>query len=128
MIKNIIFDFDGTIANTEALAYHIYEEIVHDYTDNKLSREEFEELKKVSIYEKFKRHQVSIFKLPKLASHGMRVLSHMMDQVEPFDGMAEMIRMLKSKGYQLFILSSNSKRNIYKFLNRHDLNVFTNVY
>ncbi len=128
MIKNVIFDFDGTIANTEALAYQIYEEIVDDYTTHKLSREAFENLKKVSIYEKFKRHQVSIFKLPKLARQAMRILSHMMDEVDPFDGMVDMIRLLKERDYQLFILSSNSKQNIQKFLLRHDINIFTHVY
>lgn len=128
MIKNVIFDFDGTIANTEALAYHIYELIVSEYEIKKLSRDEFEDLKKVSIYEKFKRHQVSLFKLPKLASKAIRILSHMMDEVDPYQGMIDTLKALKSHGLNLFIVSSNSKNNIKKFLERHDLHVFTAIF
>lgn len=128
MVKNIIFDFDGTIANTEALAYHIYEMIVSEYEINKLTKDEFEDLKKVSMYEKFKRHQISIFKLPKLASKAVRILSQMMDEVDPYGGMIDTIKLLHEKGFNLFIVSSNSKKNIKRFLDRHDLNVFTGIF
>ncbi len=128
MIKNIIFDFDGTIANTEELAYHIYEKIVKKYEINQLSKDEFEDLKNVSMFEKFKRHQVSIFKLPKLARRTMRILSHMMDDVNPYDGMIQMIKTLNEQNYQLFIVSSNSKKNIKSFLKRYDIDVFSGIY
>ncbi len=128
MAKNIIFDFDGTIANTEELAYHIYEQIVSEYEILKLTKEEFEELKKVSMYEKFKRHKVSIFKLPKLARKTMRIIGHVMDDINPYDGMIETLQMLHDKGFNLFIVSSNSKKNITKFLRRYHLNVFTAIF
>lgn len=128
MIKNVIFDFDGTIANTEELAYHIYEKIVTKYEINQLTKEEFKDLKNVSMYEKFKRHKVSIFKLPKLAKRSMRILSHMMDDVNPYDGIIQMIKTLHEQGYNLFIVSSNSKKNIMKFLTRYDIDVFKGIY
>lgn len=128
MKKHIIFDFDGTIANTEALAYQIYEEVGSENLYPVLPREEFEALKNVSIYEKFKRHQVSIFKLPKLARKAMRVLSQMMDHVDAYPDMADMLRLLHEKQFKLYIVSSNSKKNIMKFLKQHDLNIFTDIY
>ncbi len=128
MIKNIIFDFDGTIANTEELAYHIYEKIVSENEILKLTKEEFEELKKVSMFEKFKRHKVSIFKLPKLARRTMRLIGEVMDDINPYDGMIETLTLLHNKGYRLFIVSSNSKKNINKFLKRFDLDIFTAIY
>jgi phosphoglycolate phosphatase len=124
-MADIIFDFDGTIANT------------FDYTVDFLSREGGMEL---STDQKAALHGMSMariarkmglpwHRLPKLFFKGRREMSPAMKNVEPFKDMDVIIKELRSKRHRLFILSTNTTRNINKFLRHHDLEkYFVHVY
>ncbi len=128
MVKTLIFDFDGTIANTRAFAYHVYTKVTEQHNIKQLTEEEFDHLKTLSLMDKFRAHDVSLFKLPKIARRTRSAISHVMHEIEPFDGMIELLKSLKSKGYQLFIVSSNSENNIRVFTDQYDVNVFDKIY
>lgn len=56
-------------------------------------------------------------------------MSPAMANIEPFDGMAEVLRELGAQHHKLYILSTNTEPNIHKFLQRHDLGkYFEHVY
>ena len=45
----------------------------------------------------------------------------------PFPGVRDVLCNLKDRGYQLYVLSSNSIENIRYFLKQHDMNVFAGI-
>ena len=128
MINAIIFDFDGTIANTKAFAYQVYSQIADKHSIKKLDEQSFDALKSQSLGDKLKAHKMSIFQLPRLARRARRAISHVMSEVEPFEGMIELLKSMNKKGIQLFIISSNSKKNIEIFLDKYQLDFFECVY
>ncbi len=119
MRKMVIFDFDGTISNSMHLAYQIYEELSKKYGFKQFTHEEINELKTLSIHERLKKHHIPIFKLPRLARKTRKIIQNLMADVYPFEGMKALMDTLKSEGYLLGIVSSNSKKNILSFLEHH---------
>jgi phosphoglycolate phosphatase len=124
-MADIIFDFDGTIANT------------FDYAVDFLSREGGVEL---TADQKAALHGLSMariarkmglpwHRLPKLFFKGRHEMSPAMKNVEPFKDMDVVIKELRSGRHRLFILSTNTTRNINKFLRHHGLEkYFVHVY
>lgn len=127
MTKAIIFDFDGTIANTKAFAYQVYTQVTKHYGVKQFSEEEFDHLKTLTLVDAFRVHDLSVFKLPRIARKTRKAISHVMNEIKPYDGMIELLNDL-SKEYKLFIVSSNSASNIKVFTKQYQLNVFEKVY
>ncbi|MGH7194718.1 MAG: HAD-IA family hydrolase, partial [Candidatus Saccharimonadales bacterium] len=68
-------------------------------------------------------------RLPGLFFKGRHEMSPAMRNIGPFDGMTDMLRELHAERHGLFILSTNTTRNINKFLRRHKLDgYFDEVY
>jgi len=128
-MKNmIIFDFDGTISNSVDIVYKVYEKLSKEYGFKRFTHEEIHELKMLSIHERLKKHKVSIFQLPRLARKTRRIVSELIDETYPFDGMKELLFLLKEEGFMISIVSSNSKKNIKSFSKHHDLIEFDYIY
>ena len=66
MLKHIIFDFDGTIADSSDVALQIVNELSEKYNYKKMTREELVTLNTQPLKDRFKSVGVSFFKLPKI--------------------------------------------------------------
>ena len=128
MTKAIIFDFDGTIANTKAFAYQVYTKLTDQYGIKQLSEKEFDHLKTLTLVDKFRVHDISIFKLPKLVRQARKTISMVMNEIKPYDQMIELLQLLHKNNILLFIVSSNSKNNILVFTNQYNINFFEKIY
>jgi len=122
--KTIVFDFDGTIADTFDISIEIYnKEIAPRFKLKRVTKEEVAYLRKEkSQIEILKKYKVPFWKLPFIVLSARRELNRRINEVEPQKDMIKLIKTLKDKGYSLGILSSNSKRNINIFLKNHGLN------
>lgn len=116
---NIIFDFDGTIVDS------------FDYVLGFLSDEAKKEKPKGKAAAAFRGKSmkaialelgVPLWRLPFLYFKGRRVMRAHMDNLHAFDGMEEVVKELSDKGHKLYIVSSNSGRNIRRFLIKSSLN------
>jgi len=127
MFKAMIFDFDGTLADTQQIIYKAYERLVEKHGYVKLSPEELKEWKKLSIKERIKRSGVPLFKLPHLFREALTVYEEYMDLGTPYKGIPELLRALIKKELYLYVISSNSVTNINRFLAAHNLAFFAQV-
>ncbi len=114
----LIFDFDGTLANTLAMGIEIFNDIAADYGLKTVTVEEVRELRKLNTRALLDHVGVSRLMAVKLGAHIRKLLHERMDQVEMFIGAREAILELNREGFQLGILSSNSVGNIRVFLER----------
>lgn len=119
MKKTVIFDFDGTLANSLTAAVAIYNEMAPSFKCKSITEKEVQELRSLKAHEVFKHLNVGFFKLPILLYRGKKKMK--ISDVKPFDGIIAMIQDLVSKGFKLGILTSNSKKNIEEFLKLNDL-------
>src|SRR3989338_4543252 len=106
----IIFDFDGTIADTMPNIIRIINEHAHEFGYKPFSPVDIEKFRGMRPKELIKKIK--------------DILNKDMLDVKVFSGMAEVLHELKKRGYILGILSSNSKENIEKFCENNNLLIF----
>lgn len=117
-MATIIFDFDGTIADSfDYVADFLAGEAgLSDLSDTK--RQELRGLSMAAMASKLGFHW---WDGPKLMFKGRRRLNKSIKDLNSFAGMPELIRKLHAEGHELFVLSSNSTRNLKAFLHKHDI-------
>ncbi len=120
----IIFDFDGTLANT---LYKIVEIINRDparYKIDGVNPLEIEKLRNLSISYLLKEFNVHTFRVPAFLKQLQSDLNKELSSVSSFDGVPEVLQSLKKHGYRLGILTGNSVDNVNDFLSIHKVDVF----
>jgi phosphoglycolate phosphatase len=115
----IIFDFDGTLADTFETTLHILGELMGH--DGPIDRDEVERLRGMSMIHAAEELKIKPWRMPFMLMRGRRKMSQRIDSIQAISGMPEVIKKLQNEGHQLFIVSTNSIKNIEKFLIRHEL-------
>lgn len=123
-VNCIIFDFDGTIADTMSEMIRIYNENHRKFGVKPVSDDELGSLRAQGPYDIMKELKISTLKLPLIMFRLKRVLRRRIPGIEPCTNMVNLIHSLKENGYRLGILSSNSVENIRLFLQRNGLDCF----
>lgn len=125
----IIFDFDGTIANTLDVLLSAYNEIAERYKCKKIDIADKEYIRSHRPQEVFGEYGVTWTKLPFLLPKIRKGVHERMGQVEPHDGMIEVLQKLHDEGYILGVLTSNSVENVQTLLQADgDASVFDFMY
>ncbi|MCC7296610.1 MAG: HAD-IA family hydrolase [Acidobacteria bacterium] len=120
----LIFDFDGTIADTLAAIVRLADKYNEDLGIPPLDRTEIEAMRGMSSREILRRHRIPLAKLPYLLLHYQKELGREIDKLGLFPGIREVLLELKALGVRLGILTSNSTENVEKFLQARELEVF----
>jgi phosphoglycolate phosphatase len=127
--KVILFDFDGTIADTYQAIANITNQLSTEFGYKALDQEELVLIKNLSSREIVKRSEISIFKLPFLVRRVRTELSKEIAELEPIQGISAALCELKKRGYILGIVTSNNHENVDIFLTKNHLNhLFTYIY
>ncbi len=127
MVKAVIFDFDGTLADTREVLHNVYHKIAEKHGYKILSSEELETLKGLSVKERIRKLGMPLHKVPSLLKEGREMCGKYMDTCPAYPGIPELLSQLKEKGFFLGIVSSNSEKNIKTFLNAHGLDMVDNI-
>lgn len=120
-IKVIIFDFDGTIADTLNAIVSITNRLAAQFGHKPISQEELVQIKNLSSRQIIKQSGISIFKFPLLVGKVKAELNSEIQTVKPFLGIKEALIEVKSEVDRVGMLSSNSKENIVAFLEMNGL-------
>lgn len=124
----ILFDFDGTLADSLATIVDCYNEVALRFNARKVQKEEFAGLMSKKPEEIFKKLNVGLFKLYFIASEIRKQMKHRVKETLPFQDIKKLLAALKDAGCILGILSSNSVKNIKQFLVHHNLHFFDYIY
>ncbi len=127
--KTIIFDFDGTIANTMDIAMEIYNNVAPEFHCNQADPKDKEKLRSKTGQELIKLAGISYLRLPFLILRVQKELHHRMADIQPITGILEALKEIKKAKFDLGILTSNSIKNVNVFLETHGLHgIFDFIY
>jgi phosphoglycolate phosphatase len=126
-MKTLIFDFDGTIADSFSVLIEVFGQLVKKA--DKIGVNEIEELRGMSASQIVKRLKIKRWQIPRLVIRGRRALGLQIDTIQLIKDLGPVIRSLHRQGYRMLILSTNSPLNIQRFLKNNDLDdCFANIY
>ncbi len=129
MSKVIIFDFDGTIADTLDTVIRIINRVAVEFGYQPVSQPELAEWKNLTARQIIKKSGVSIFKLPFFIKKAKAELNQEIQTVHPFPGIPEVLQELKKSTKQMGIITSNSQANVMLFIKQNNLeDIFDFVY
>lgn len=127
--KVVLFDFDGTIADTYQAIADITNQLSSEFGYKPIDREELLLLKNLSSREVVKRTEISIFKIPFLVKRVRTELGKEIANLKPIPDIDQVLLKLKEQGYTLGIITSNVKENVDLFLCKNYLeDVFDFIY
>lgn len=119
MITHVVFDFDGTLADSKEVVIGLYNALAEKHGYGRLTADNIEELRRLSILERCKRLKVPPYRLPGLVVQVGRSLRGAMESIPFIEGIPELLKELRRRGLRLLILSSNREENIRTFLRHH---------
>ncbi len=116
MAKTIIFDFDGTIADSLALIVESFNNIAPAFNLPKIGKAEKRILRNYSVGELIKKFQISSLTLIRLITKIKTIQKQSIKKVSPNEGILKILQDLKKNNIRVGIVTSNSKKNVLLFL------------
>ncbi|MBD2347170.1 HAD-IA family hydrolase [Anabaena subtropica] len=121
--KVIIFDFDGTIADTVDALVSIANRLAVDFGYMQITPEQLTLLRNFSSREIIKYSGVSLIKIPFLVKKVKSELKNKIHELKPIPGIKEALLELQQNDYKLGIITSNSRENVTAFLRNNELDI-----
>ena len=112
----LIFDFDGTLADTFNLFRAVFNEVAATYAFDRFDSENLAMLRNLDARKIMEHHHVPMWKLPMIVRTMRTRMGRDIHQVQLFPGIPKALTSLRDSGYLLALLTSNSRANVLKVL------------
>jgi phosphoglycolate phosphatase len=117
----LVFDFDGTIADTLGETRRIFNQLAPDYDLRQVEEHEIDHLRHLSLKQLLEHLDIPKRRVPALLSRGTGLMRGNITRLALIHGMRETIHELRRHARKMGILTSNSSANVELFLHAHDL-------
>jgi phosphoglycolate phosphatase len=128
VMPTIVFDFDGTIADTLSVVIKIANKFADHYGYRKIPLSDLPKLREKKPSAVLRHLGISIFKLPIVARRIRFEMNKEIVRLKTTVELRDTLVNLKKKGCVLGILTTNSRENVTEFLKNNDLQLFDFVY
>jgi len=119
--KLIIFDFDGTLADTFHWFISVINKVAEKYKFRKIKISEVETLRGYSAKKVIKHLKIPFWKIPIIANHMRALMAKDISKIVLFEGVDGLLQQLSNKGVRLAVVSSNSYDNISQILGTENM-------
>ncbi len=126
MIKTILFDFDGTIADSLSVFVDVYNQLSDKYGYEKAESSKI--FRDHSTFQFITRViKVPFYRLPLYYFEAKKVFKDRIDEAKPFEGIKSVLDDL-SEEYELGILTSNYEESVKDFVRRENIDDFSFIH
>lgn len=121
LYRTLIFDFDGTIADTLEESRRIYNRMAPDYGIREIAQDEVAALRHLSVLELLDHLKIPKRRVPSLIARGTGLMRADITRLGLITGIAEVLPVLRENVRSFGILTSNSTANVDCFLRHHGM-------
>ena len=125
--KLIIFDFDGTLADTFPCFVRVFDEAAAKYKFKPLDRANAQALRGLDARQIMALHDIPLWKTPAIARFMRTRIGDEAHAITLFAGVEAALRTLKERGVVLTIVTSNARANVQRILGPELLALFDQV-
>lgn len=122
--KTIIFDFDGTLADSVKLIFDLYNEHAEEFRYLPLDWDEIPEMRRGGYKYAMKKKKIKFRRLPRIILTIGREMKHRMNEVKPYPYIVPLLKKLQAEGYSIGVLTSNQIGLVSDFFEEHDFPIF----
>lgn len=119
--RTLIFDFDGTLADTLEESRRIYNQLAPDYKLRAVTSEELPGLRHFSLTELLDHLGIPKRRVPALIARGTSLMRGNIVRLPLIDGISEILPALRARAQAFGVLTSNAPTNVDLFLRAHGL-------
>jgi phosphoglycolate phosphatase len=119
--QTLVFDFDGTIADTLGETRLIFNQIAPDYGIRQVAEHELDGLRHLSLKQLLDHLKIPKRRVPALISRGTSMMRANITHLQLIPGMPEVLIELRRHVRSFGILTSNATSNVDLFLKAHGL-------
>ncbi len=124
--KVLIFDFDGTIADSMGVLLQAYATLSETMGFRTLSDTDVDAVRNMPPLKVLSYLGIPLYRLPQLIIKGRAAYNSLLSSVEPIPGIPFVLMELQ-KEYELHILTSNDQKIVLSFLDTHEISCFESV-
>jgi phosphoglycolate phosphatase len=110
--KLVIFDFDGTLADSLPFFLGAADRLADKYRFKRLSEQDLETVRDYGARRMLQHVGLPAWKVPLVATEFRRMMARDIRQIALFDGVEQALRALAGRGAMLAVVSSNSLENV----------------
>lgn len=114
--KLIIFDFDGTLADTFPCFVRVFDEAADRYGFRRIDPADADLLRSYDARQVMAHHGIPLWKTPAIARFMRARIGEAAHGIGLFDGVTAVLQALTAQGVVLAIVSSNSRENVERIL------------
>ena len=126
--KLVLFDFDGTIADTFYPLINVSNKLSKEFGYKKIKSSDISKLRSKHAYDVLRYLDFPLIKTPFIVKRVRLELSKKIKNFKTVKGIKKWVLELSKNNYKLGILTTNSNNNVTEFLKRNNLDVFDFVY
>ena len=111
-----IFDSDGTLADTLPWMRSVFNELAEEHGFRRVEPHDYERFRDLHGTALLRELGLPLWKLPRVVSSMRRRMSEHTGTLSLFAGTSEVLQRLAARGFQLAVVSSNSRENVERVL------------